>query len=477
VGFFGLAGSVASADPAPSLSVAPATGLTDGQTVAVTTANFPVVALAQLQISECANAYANLVPITTMDPSTDCEVVTWINGPNGTVNVAVKQTGIGTGNRSCITPPDATYSCYLFTSQAINENIDPPYTADIEFAGDPTGGGAEPVATTTTVALVGSPVTTTKPAFAHVTVATDNSTFAATGPVTVTEDSTPLGSALLSAGQVDVPLGTLSAGTHHFVAHFPGDGSFAASDSDVATGSTIGPDNISVGDVSVVEGDSGARMVSVPVVLSQRPGATISMTYTISGASLGTDYTATHTTGLLVFKAKQTVRYVTLKVLGNTTADGDRSVSVSVSSPPVGWELRRPSGTVTILDDDATPATGNTVAIAPMAIPEGDSGGPHAAKVELSLGTAPAGTITVVVQISAGTAKHRVGTNGDWSGAIMRTLTFSGSQVARPVLVPTFPDTVHELDETVILTIVSVTGPAVPSPAHQSATLTILTDE
>jgi hypothetical protein len=90
----------------PVLSVGPSTtGLTDGQSVTAHVTGINAVALAHLEFSECANAYANGTPLDSLTKTTDCKVLGGADvssTPTIDVPLTIMQTGIGTADRSCI---------------------------------------------------------------------------------------------------------------------------------------------------------------------------------------------------------------------------------------------------------------------------------------------------------------------------------------------------------------------------------------
>jgi hypothetical protein len=465
-----------------TLTVTPATGLAHNDIVSIEVTGNPDVPLAQIQFAECGNAYADGTPLTTLNPALDCVVSAWIFEENGQVDMTVKQTGIGVGNRACVASPPAPHPCTIYTAQAINVDIDPPLVAEIEFAQDPDLEDLVAADTMTTVTPVGSPVAVGKTAYAYVDVSTDEPTFSPDGLVTVTEGSTTLGSAALTNGAAHVPLGTATTGTHPLVAHYTGNGSFASSDSASTDLETVAAKNVSVGDLQVVEGNTlGARMIAVPVVLSSAPGVTMTVDYAVNegSAERPEDFTIAKPTGKVTFKAKNTVKYVMVKIIGDTSAEADQDFTVTVSNPTMGYEVRRGTGTVTILDDDTTPGSGVVVGVGDVQIPEGDSGGAHGAKIAVSLSQPATSIVIVTFQITSETAVRKVGANGDWGGAVTRTVKFNPGQVTKPLTLPTYPELAHELDETVKATAQTVTGvnQSVALSGKTVGRVTLLTDE
>jgi hypothetical protein len=460
-------------------SVPSPSGLTDGQSVQIHLTGINAVPLATVDISECANAYTDNSPLVTSNPATDCKDLGQIDvsgTPTLTTSVTVIQTGIGLGNRSCIA--GGNFSCDLRVSQMKNQLTSPlPAPVAISFAADPPG--QAPQTTTTTVSEVGAPEALGKTAYAHVVVTTPGN-FVPEGDATLELDGVEVASGPIGAdATVNVPLGTPGLGTHTLAAQFDGNGSFAASTAAGTTFDVIAATNISVGDVGVVEGNSSFRKISVPVELSQKSLVPVTVHYSVDpgSATAPSDYTAGSGSGTLKFAAGTTIKYVLVKVNGDTTSEGDESLRVSLSAPSSGWDLRRDYGTVTILDDD--PGAGApSVGLGDASIPEGDVGGAHNIKIPVTLSVAFFVPVTVNITLSSVSAIHRTThTIGDWGGPIQRSIKFAAGQVRGNVSIPTYPDSVDEPNLVIHATITSVTSMATVAIQRGIGTATILSDE
>jgi hypothetical protein len=493
--------SVGVAHADPTLVVTPSTGLTDGQQVTITVSGLTPNAQASVEVSECGNAYADNSSLATVDMSVgsrDCAVLAFTapgalaSATSAQFQVPIHQTGIGAGNRSCVST--APSPCVVYISQSVNEGSGNP-SSDISFALDPTGAAAAP--TTTSAVVNGSPLAISKPAVAHLTVHRQNDGLVPEGSFTVDLDGAPLGapSVPVSAqGTADIALAGPNAfalhSTHTVVAHFAGNGSFASSDSATASFSIVADTNISVGDASVVEGDSGTfRKVVFPVVLSRPASTPVTLDYVARGseagagtATLGSDFISSP--GKLSFKALgPTVHYIVVKINPDSVAgEGDETFSVVVSNQTAGWDLRRPVGTGTILDDDASPPPSVTIDVGSAAVPEGDTGGVKALKFPVTLSAPAPSTFCVTLIAGFQTATHGTKTSGDWGGGINKKIRFLMGQVTKFVSVPTFSDTSDEVDETLSLDVAVVhdcNNNAVPGVVVRGGhgVGTILTDE
>ncbi|WP_334144055.1 Calx-beta domain-containing protein, partial [Rhabdothermincola sp.] len=112
----------------------------------------------------------------------------------------------------------------------------------------------------------------------------------------------------------------------------------------------------SVGDVSVVEGDTGTRVVRAPLTLSEpSPGPQrVVVTVAAGTATVGVDFKKAYSR-TVAFKAGQTSKTVSVAVLPDTIAEGDETVTVTLSSPSSGLTIGVGTATVTIRDDDTPP--------------------------------------------------------------------------------------------------------------------------
>ena len=469
-----------------TLGVSPSSGLVDAQQVLVSVSGANVNPFGRIYLEECGNAYADGTPLpATVDEDQDCTTIDWIDSPFTSKLVTIKQVGIGNGNRSCVAV--ANRSCFLWGPTGRNENgLVPTTQVTLSFAHDPAGGNAMPAPTTTTLTATGSPIATGKVQHALVRVA--DASFAPAGAVTVTEGVNVVGSADMIDGVADVVISpSLAPGNHVLVAHYPGDGSFQASDSDPVTLGVVGPDNISIGDVSVVNGVGGHRSMSFPVVLSHPTTEELIVPYTfVAGtAQPNVDYTPIKkTTGYLKYTAgaKTTTKYITVKLLSDASTGGSKTFTVQLGTPTLGsFVLRRAVGTGTIYDPDSG---GPTVSVGAVSIPEGDGGNANTAKFPVTLSVVPTQLTTVTVQISttltdtALKAKRGV---GDYTSAFQLNLKFKPGMTAMLVAsAKIWPDLNHESDKTftvAIVNVVSSPGQTVSVGSHSSATGVILSDE
>jgi hypothetical protein len=112
--------------------------------------------------------------------------------------------------------------------------------------------------------------------------------------------------------------------------------------------------DVSVGDVRVSEGQSGATLAELVVSLSAGSGHSVTVSYaTESGTALaGSDFVAA--AGTLFFSPGSLQRTIEVSVLGDATVEDDESFFVSLGSPS-GATLLDGRGEVTIANDDVPP--------------------------------------------------------------------------------------------------------------------------
>src|SRR5207244_3393558 len=126
------------------------------------------------------------------------------------------------------------------------------------------------------------------------------------------------------------------------------------------------PPSMTIGDVTVTEGNTGTRAASFTVTLSAAYGQPVTVAYTTSNgtATAGSDYQAS--SGILTIPAGQTTGTITVLVNGDRLAEPNETFVVNLSSPNA--VITDGQGVGTILDDDPR------VNIYDVAKKEGNSG-------------------------------------------------------------------------------------------------------
>ena len=109
---------------------------------------------------------------------------------------------------------------------------------------------------------------------------------------------------------------------------------------------------LTIGDCSVVEGDSGTVSANFTVSLYPAASATVTVDWATADATAlaGEDYAAG--SGTLSFAAGETTKVAAITVYGDTTPELDQQFRVNLSNPS-GATVTDGSGTGTIISDDA----------------------------------------------------------------------------------------------------------------------------
>tara|TARA_R110002049_G_scaffold54526_3_gene151716 strand:+ start:1384 stop:7320 length:5937 start_codon:yes stop_codon:yes gene_type:complete len=128
-----------------------------------------------------------------------------------------------------------------------------------------------------------------------------------------------------------------------------------------ATGTIVNDDvalpQISVGDRSLTEGDSGSQNMTFTISLDTPAGSTVTVAYATSDgtATAGSDYTATSGTATITSGNSSTT--VNVPILGDTTEESNETFTLGLSSP-VNATISDGSATGTINDDDTVATSG-----------------------------------------------------------------------------------------------------------------------
>jgi hypothetical protein len=262
-------------------------------------------------------------------------------------------------------------------------------------------------------------------------------------------------------------------------------GTITITNDDTGTVASASP-QVSVGDVSVVEGDSGTRSLMFPVTLSQAATTQVSVHYAVvgvdaaggSGPGSGVDFKIA--SGTVLFTPGGTgetplEKFVSVPVYGDAAAEANETFDVNLSNVSgSGFVLGTSTGVGTIIDDDVT--SGLRVGVGDVRIREG-SAGSRTVKVPVTL-SAPAGatTVTVPYVISGVNASwgKTANSNNDFGGVQTGTLSFTGSAVSKTITVTIYGDTTTEPDETIAVTLGSVSGATATRP---TGTITISNDD
>ena len=217
-----------------------------------------------------------------------------------------------------------------------------------------------------------------------------------------------------------------------------------------------------VEDVSVAEGNSGSRTVSVTISLSQAPTSVVTVPWSTADvtATAGSDYVAA--SGTATFNPGETSKVISITINGDTVVEPDETFQVRLGVP-TGADLAKGIGTITITNDDV-PA----VSIADATVTEGNSG-TKTVTLTLTLSAASATVTSVTWATANGTA-----TAGSDYVAGNGTVTFAAGVTTATINVTINGDTTYEPDERFTVTLSNPQGMTI---SRATATVTITNDD
>ena len=203
---------------------------------------------------------------------------------------------------------------------------------------------------------------------------------------------------------------------------------------------------ISINDVSVNEGDSGAVNANFTATLSHPTTQTVTMDYQTlgQGATENLDYTPI--SGALTFNPGETAKPLTVAVLGDTLDEANEQFSILLFNA-VNAGLLDQDGFGTILDDDTAGSV--QFANATYSVNEGNT----TATITVSRTGGAASGVTVNYATSDGTA-----TAGSDYTATNGTLTFAANEPSKTFAVTILDDNEFESDEAVNLSLSNPQG-------------------
>lgn len=213
------------------------------------------------------------------------------------------------------------------------------------------------------------------------------------------------------------------------------------------------------------EGNSGTKVVSFPVTLSNASSQSVTVRYaTADGtASSGSDYVAR--TGTVTFAPGQTTATISVTVNGDTTVEPDEDFTVTLSAP-TNSTIATATATAVIGDDDSQPVLSVNN---PAPVDEGDSG-TVTLLFTVSLSSVSTQTVTVNYTTADGTATVA----GNDYNATSGTLTFAPGQTTKTIPVVVKGDTLNEDHETILLQLSAATNAKI---AVGTGTATITDDD
>lgn len=255
---------------------------------------------------------------------------------------------------------------------------------------------------------------------------------------------------------------------------------------------------ISVGDLTMLEGDSGQRTLQFSVTLSRPATSQVTVQYRLAGGSAtgaskagaGVDYnnkngaagTATFAVG--TNGLTKVVRPISVVGFGDTAVEGNETFRLILSNPTGGARLARPLAIGTIIDDDSSGA-GIHVGVGDATIVEGTVGSGRNLAFAVTLSNPSTSAVALnyaVVGVDAVWGKTATVAGADFGGKTSGTLNFAvGSSGKTPVLkkvnLPVWPGSGLEPDETLTVTISAGSLPSGVSIMRATGTGTIVDDD
>lgn len=226
-------------------------------------------------------------------------------------------------------------------------------------------------------------------------------------------------------------------------------------------GSAPDPSTISLGDVTVTEGDAGTSTALIPFTVSPalRAPATVRFQTVAGSATSGLDFVATD--GNLNLDNGQTSGAISIPLLPDALLERDEAFTVVLDTPSTGLVVARGAATVTIIDDD------------PLALEVSDVSGPEGVPLSLPIHfSSPAlDPGSVVVSTTNGTASSP----SDFTALDGRVITWSAGATSAAAVVALQNDVIAEGPETFQVVLSNPTGGAFI--AVGSATATIVDDD
>jgi len=240
----------------------------------------------------------------------------------------------------------------------------------------------------------------------------------------------------------------------HYLRHGKAEGRLGAADQ---------PRILSISDASVVEGDSGSKILAFTVSLNVVYEETVTVSYsTANGSAIaGSDYSSA--SGEITFAPGQTTKTIEVEVLGDTVSENDESFSITLSNP-ISASLLRSEAVGTISNDD--PAV-ITLAVSPQTLPEDGT-------TNFVYTFTRTGFNTNVLDVNysvGGSATLGTDYTGIATTPATKTVTFAAGATTATVSLDPSADSLHELNETIALSLVPGTGYLLGTTTAVTATI------
>lgn len=241
-----------------------------------------------------------------------------------------------------------------------------------------------------------------------------------------------------------------------------------------ATGTITNDDiaGLSISNETIIEGDSGAKLMTFTVTLSREADRDVTFTYNANSANQNTalaeqDF-ASVVNGTATIPAGDDSVEITVTILGDAVNESDETFSVTLSNAFVGADaltITDQFGTGTILNDERTVSIQPTFSVA-----ENVAGG--IALVDVTLSSISTFPVTVTFSLTDGTAKK----GSDYADPTSLNVVIPAGQTTATISVPVTNDGNFEANETFNVHLVSATN-AKLSDTDTVGTVTITNDD
>jgi Calx-beta domain len=219
--------------------------------------------------------------------------------------------------------------------------------------------------------------------------------------------------------------------------------------------------SLAIGDVSIVEGNTGTTDAVFTVTLSAASGRNVTVNYaTAAGtATVPSDFAAT--SGMLSFSPGQTTRTIAVPIMGDVADEANEAFTVGLSSA-TNATIADNQGVCTIVNDDSARPT---LAINDVSVTEGDSD-TTSAVFTVVLGGVSGEAITVDYATADATA-----TAGSDYAAASGTLTFAPGETSKTIAVAVTGDALNEANETFFVNLSNASAAAAIGDGQGQATI------
>ncbi len=209
--------------------------------------------------------------------------------------------------------------------------------------------------------------------------------------------------------------------------------------------------SLSIGDVTITEGDSGTANANFTVTLSAPSTSIVTVSYgTADGtATAGSDYGAT--SGTLTFAPGETSKTISVPVIGDTAVEPNETFFVNLGAP-TNATLADGQGQGTITNDDALHP--GVLSIGDATVVEGNGDSTNIVFTVTRSGGSD-GAVSAGWSFAPGSAD-----GSDMTGPLSGTVNFAAGQTSATVTLKVAGDLAIEPDETFNVTLSSPTGGA-----------------